>query len=76
MKHKQGDPIQVEWVDTMQSSGWHDLKPTDIRCKTIGMYHSEDKEKLAIAQSKSAYGYGDYIEIPKVSIKRVRKLKV
>lgn len=76
MAVKQNDPVLVEWVDSMSTQGWRDLGGTDIKCQTVGMFVQEDREKVAVCLNKSAYGYGDYIEIPKVAIKRIRKLKL
>ena len=73
-----GKPVLVEWIDSMQSSGWHDHKIGNMNCITIGHYHSEYSDRIVIAMNRSLEGevaYGSFMEIPKCSIKKVTKLK-
>jgi len=74
-KNLVGKPVIVEWIDSMSSSGWHDHRVTDMGCTTVGHYHSEYDDRIVVALNRSSCGCGDYMEIPKVAIKKVRRLK-
>lgn len=73
---KQNKPVVVEWDDSMSSSGWRDYEKSDMVCYTVGMLHKDEKDRVVIAQNKSAYGFGDYMEIPKVAIKKIKRLSI
>lgn len=68
-------PVRVDWVDSIGADGWHDHQPSDMSCVTVGMLYNETKHSVVIALNRSAYKHGDYIEIPKVAIKSITKLK-
>lgn len=67
--------VEVEWIDSMKSSGWHDFKKSDMRCRSVGILYDNTKDRIVIAQNKSSVGFGDYMEIPKAAVTRIRKLK-
>lgn len=73
--------VVVEWVDSAFCQGWmskerargHQLS----RICSIGILLHEDNEKITIVQDTSSDDdVGDGITIPKVSITRIRQLKV
>ena len=68
-------PVRVDWVDSMGHSGWRDYEPAEMSCVSVGMLYKENKDSIVIALNKSAYNHGDYMEIPKVAIKSITKLK-
>ena len=71
--------ILVEWVDSATYGGWHHITKGDCisNCITIGILHNETDKQITIVQSKSDTGnYAESISIPKVSIKRIRELRV
>ena len=72
----QNNPVIVEWIDSMSSGGWHDYKESDLTCYTVGMLYEDKKDRVVIAMNKSAHGYGDYMEIPKIAIKKVTRLGI
>jgi len=72
--------MHVQWVDSIGTSGWHPKhEDSNINCETFGFYISENKVSLKLALNYS-FGsgveskgcYGDFIEIPKVAIKKRR----
>jgi len=71
-----GNPVLVEWVDSMGSSGWHqEYKISSLKCTTIGHYYAEYQDRIVVALNKSEYCYGDYMDIPRLSIKKITMLK-
>lgn len=68
----------IEWVDSSSNSGWHEPGNEDIaHCITVGVVYSENSERITLFTSKSHFGnHCDSISIPKVCIKRIRKLGV
>ena len=72
MKYK---PVAVYWLDSMGSAGWHTLKKSDLECVTVGHLYAKDKNRVTIALNRSAYGYGDYMEIPRKAVRRIKRLK-
>ncbi len=71
--------VLVEWVDSASCSGWHSLGKDDCisNCISVGVLCQESDKQVILALNKSDSGYvGDTMSIPKVSIKRIRYLKV
>lgn len=74
----------VEWVDSSSRHGWHDrdelLKDTSLMMSiTVGILTRETNDLVALAFSVGDHGKGDFqceMTIPKVVIKRMRRLKV
>ena len=66
--------VQVDWVDSMSTQGWvHNHKNTDMRCTSVGILVFEDHERIKIALNRSwnsRDSYGDFMEIPKCSVKK------
>lgn len=73
-------PVYVEWVDSMQTFGWHQhehlKKPVDMRCVTVGHLISKDKNKLQLSLNLSNSSVGQIIEIPTFSVKKIKRLVV
>ena len=68
----------IEWVDSSGCSGWHHFDEGDriSRCVSVGILKYEDDEQIILISSRSDYGnVADSIAIPKVSIKRIRRLR-
>jgi hypothetical protein len=69
----------VEWEDAFSDGGWRSFEDDlpAAQCVTVGFLLFDTPDKVIIVQSKSSSGnYADRIAIPKVCIKRIRKLKV
>ena len=74
----------IDWVDSMSDTGWkHSSQLEQVeypiaRCQTIGFFVNETKEYITLALNRDLIGgncpYGDLISIPKVAIKRKKKL--
>ena len=70
------NPVLVEWVDSVQTSGWTDTPTVSTNCVTVGMLvDNKDKGSITLALNKSHYGHGQYVTIPLVAITKVTKLK-
>jgi hypothetical protein len=67
--------VKVKWIDSMGTAGWGEGDSSDMRCCTVGILHKKTKKSVIIALNQSAYGRGHFIEIPKVAIKKIKKLK-
>ena len=74
-KHPKVSPVIVRWVDSMGASGWHEYKPSAMECTSVGHLISKTKDRVTICMNHSHYGKGDYMEIPTIAIKSIRKLK-
>lgn len=74
-KHPKTAPVIVRWVDSMKASGWHDYKETGMECTSVGHLIKKTKERVVIAMNRSTCGDGDYMEIPMVAVKSVKRLK-
>lgn len=70
-------PVAVEWVDSNSTGGWdNDHKPTDMSCISVGILIQMLPDRIILAQSREADGWhGDFIEIPRVAVKKLRKLR-
>lgn len=73
--------VIIEWVDSAFAQGWMDkcvAKTHKVsNCTSVGVLIQQDSEKITIVQSISDKdSVGDGITIPKVCIKRIRKLGV
>jgi len=70
-------PVKVDWIDSMNTSGWCDYTVTDMECTTVGLYYAETDERIVIAMNVShdSKTYGNYMEIPKCAIKKITRLK-
>lgn len=72
----------VEWVDSCGSPGWRserDIETEPAICQTAGFVVAESKTALTIACSRNTTEghtpYNDCIAIPKVAIRRKRRLR-
>lgn len=69
-------PVLVEWVDSMGASGWRTADQANLKCVTIGNLLYKKKDRICVALNTSAYGNGDWIEIPICSVRKIKKLKI
>lgn len=73
--------VEVTWIDSSFHRGWGSLDEkskgmTVAKCRTVGYLLSRDRETLKIAQSLGdADSAADGIAIPRVAVKRVRRLR-
>jgi hypothetical protein len=76
---KIGDTVHVWWVDSCATIGWNnsgDIDHTEDNCESIGWLAGETKAVVTIAGHKSQQNnYNGIITIPKVAIKKIRKVK-
>ena len=80
VKKKVGDKIDIEWVDSVESQGWH--RPKDLiqedkyeLCFTRGWYVGATKNTMIVTCTKGFRQYDGvlgYIQIPKCSITKIR----
>ena len=73
--------VLVEWVDSAFLQGWmskESIKKHEIsKCTSVGILANETANHITVVQSMSdKQDFGDGISIPKICIKRIRKLKV
>ena len=71
----------VSWLDSKGSPGWKhsdELETNLAMCQTVGFYVTESKESITLALNRDLTGenapFGDLITIPKVTIKKKKKL--
>lgn len=70
--------VLIEWSDSCSMYGWHDkgTKCGISRCVSTGIVISENRNEITLAPNMSEVSYGDITSIPKVSITRIRKMRV
>ena len=70
-------PVVVEWLDSNSTGGWDaSHKITDMSCISVGLLVQKLPDRIVLAQSHEADGlYGDFIEIPRVAVKKLRRLR-
>ncbi len=68
-------PVIVRWVDSMASPGWSAKSGAQFECITIGNLVEKTEERICVALNKSSYSDGDMMEIPRVAVRSVRRLK-
>ena len=66
--------VKVVWKDSIFEAGWRKYTKSKMKCITVGILYKKLKDRVIIAQSKSPYQYGEYLEIPKCSIIKIIKL--
>jgi len=79
-KLKQYNEYYVEWVDSVGTSGWEHIEslapmPT-ARVRTLGFLIENNKDSIIIAMSISQKGLFSRLSIPKVAIKKVKRVKI
>lgn len=68
--------VRVDWIDSVGQAGWGDYNDdTDLYCVSAGHLVSKDRKRIVLALNRSAYGYGDYITIPRVAVRRITVLQ-
>lgn len=72
--------VIVDWVDSAGMAGWHHrhdwAEHTVAKCRSIGWLLADTKEQITIAlnHDRDGGGIGEVMAIPRVAIKRLRKL--
>lgn len=77
-------PVHVRWIDSGGHRGWNDpadlnLKP--MECESLGWLVHEGKDAVTVALNRVADGsscapFGELMTIPRVAIKRMRRVKL
>lgn len=77
MAIKKFQAVEVDWVDSMNTSGWSGYERSDLRCRSVGMLveRTADRVVLSLQMHKKSLSVGHIIEIPASAVKRVKKLK-
>ena len=82
MKYKQGEKLEIWWIDSCHLSGWRkiedlDFDKRDLEHQSIGYLIKETNYSIAIIQSRSIDGItcDALMEIPKCAIHKIKKLK-
>lgn len=73
-------PVVVDWIDSCSSGRWNDISVYQqidpLVCKSTGWVVRSDKKVMTLVQSIGKNGtMADSITIPRVCIKRVRRLR-
>jgi len=71
--------VLVEYVDSSSIFGWHRFSNDDsiAHCVVVGIVKDEDDNQIVFIMGKSDSGNVDTtLAIPKVSIKRIRQLRI
>ncbi len=68
-------PVEVTWIDSMSTIGWGTAhEEANMECTSVGYLLRSRKDRVAIVQNHGPYSIGEIIEIPKVAVKRIRRL--
>jgi hypothetical protein len=75
--------LLIEWVDSYKVNDWQaedDCKVCVALIRSVGFFVDEDKDGICLALSKSIKKgycpYGDLISIPKVAIKKIKRINL
>lgn len=68
-------PVMVDWIDSVSQSGWGEYAGADLRCTSVGFLIKNDKDVVVLALNDNAYQSGQYITIPKIAVKKIRRLR-
>jgi hypothetical protein len=77
------EPIEVEWIDSVNAGGWH--TPSEIETFsrdpgptlfTLGYVQSRTNKYLFLAQSLHGANRANLVAIPNFAIKRIRKVRI
>ena len=77
----QKNKVEIEWYDTQTFHDWLEDEEIDRRLKepmvvtSIGYLYSETKEYVAIVQSISLESKDGILQIPRRSIKSIKRIK-
>ena len=71
------EPVEVRWVDTMGTSGWHSVAEgrSDPEIVSVGHLIERTRTHVLLAAHSCHYRPGDYTQIPIEVVRRVRRLK-
>jgi len=79
MKLKIGDIVLVEWVDSVEITGWQMMneiaKPQPYETESIGRLVKRGKEGIIVAGSSAKDQYCGIMIIPRRSITSIKKLR-
>lgn len=76
MTAKSHVPVIVSWIDSVQSLGCGELhSPSDMTCVSSGFLVSKTKDRITLAMNWDGAEFGQYMEIPRVAVKKLRRLK-
>jgi hypothetical protein len=72
--------VAVDWIDIATYGGWGPVKRDDdprrpIECITVGFLLNESKDHIEVAHSLSEWTCAEVTAIPRVVIRRIRRLK-
>jgi len=72
--------VEVEWVDSASTDGWHAHPPEGVlTCWSCGYLVSKDKSTIVLAlncsEEQSNNSFGNFMSIPTVAVVKIRKLK-
>lgn len=74
-KHPKVRPVIVRWIDSASEAGWGVKPGNRLKCVTVGIRVKGPKDRISIVQSRSHYSDGEMIEIPKIAVASIRRLK-
>jgi len=74
--------VYVEWVDSVSYFGWHEdeqaekwmAEDDEMLCRSSGFLIRDEKDYIAIMQSKSKGSHGDIMKIPRAAIIKIRRM--
>ena len=71
-------PVVVYWIDSTGTHGWNSKNEPqgDMNCISVGHLVSKSKDRITIVQNISPYQFGNRMEIPLVSVKKIKRLKL
>lgn len=79
---KIGTRVEVRWIDSAFHRGWSSASQkrnemATSECRTVGYFIASDKVavKLAMNMADKGENYGDGISIPRVAVKKMRRLR-
>ena len=76
---REGKIYLIEWNDANVMHGWRldDIDDNVAKCRTVGIFKSEDDISITLKFGDSGYGtIMETITIPKVCITKIRKLRI
>jgi hypothetical protein len=87
MRHKKGNLLLIEWVDSHSGRGWHSLEDLEraaepLLCRSVGWLALENDKCMVIVphvssekNGNTALQYGGDITIPKKAIIKISVVK-
>lgn len=78
MKTPKENLVKIDWIDSVGTGHWGNNPVSNLNCSTVGHLVEKKKDRVVIAMNKSYCSkdsYGHFMEIPRVAIKKITKLK-